>query len=318
MEPKLSGQHLWQQYKHAGYGTLKALSLHSAFEAFYMACLAFGEEDAVSAEYARRAAKKDPQNALFRHAATYLERLLEKEKSNVYADGKAFAAFIRSGSNRLLYKKTSAALRVVYEEYDSLNLLDIGAGDGLALLPALHENIHNLTVLEPSATMLQKLCQALDQNGKPPYHAIHSTLQAFSATCSSDWDLIESTFCLHTIVPEERKKMLRWMRAHGKRVLLAEFDAPNFPEMYAPERVRFFIERYQEGIAEYADDGDLVVQGFLMPVFFGNFDRTQARSTYEQPIKQWREDLETAGFQSVTVQGLYSFWWSKAYLLDAR
>ncbi len=87
--------------------------------------------------------------------------------------------------------------------------------------------------------------------------------------------------------------------------------------MYEPEQVLFFIERYKQGLAEYVNDGELVAQGFLMPVMFGNFDRTRARSTYEQPIKTWQEDFRAAGFRSVNARCLYPYWWSTAYLLDA-
>lgn len=318
MKNEISGQDLWQRYRRKGYEAVKTAKPHSTFESFYLASIAFGEGDmSVAVECARMAANKAPQSAVFRHAVTYLERVLLDGKLHVYVDGEAFAAFIRGGGNRFLYEKTSAVLYAAYEEYEGLSVLDVGVGDGLALLPALHENIRSLHLLEPSAAMLQKVCHALDQRGHPSYQTIHSSLQDFMMTCSGEWDLIESTFCLHSIPPEERREALAWMRAHGKRVLLAEFDVPNFPEMYEPERVKFFLERYEQGLAEYADDEGFVAQGFLMPILFGNFDRTQARSTYEQPIKEWREDLIFAGFRSIKALELYSYWWSTAYLLDA-
>ena len=283
-----------------------------------MACLAFGDEEfAFAAECARAAAEKNPKNKVFRHAARYLQQVLLNKKTDVYIDGEAFAAFIRGGSNRPLYERTSAALHAAYGEYTSLSVLDVGVGDGLALLPALHENIRFLSILEPSEAMLQKPCHALDQRGNPPYQAIHRTLQNFIGTCSDSWDLIESTFCLHSIVPAERREILAWMRAHGKRLLLAEFDVPNFPDMRAPERALFLMERYEQGLAEYGENTELVAQGFLMPVMLGNFDRTRARSTYEQPLEKWQADLRAAGYCSVKSEKLYPYWWSAAYLIDA-
>ncbi len=106
MKHTFSRQHIWQQYTHAGYEAVKTLSPHSAFDVFYLASLAFGGNDpAFAAECAYVAAEKAPQHTVFQHASTYLQRVLLKEKLNVYIDGEAFAAFIRGGSNRFLYNK---------------------------------------------------------------------------------------------------------------------------------------------------------------------------------------------------------------------
>jgi hypothetical protein len=71
-------------------------------------------------------------------------------------------------------------------------------------------------------------------------------------------------------------------------------------------------------LAEYAGDGGLVAHGFLMPVLFGYFDQTAARTNYEQPIGAWVDQLRAAGFANIDTEPLYPYWWASAYLIDAR
>jgi hypothetical protein len=82
--------------------------------------------------------------------------------------------------------------------------------------------------------------------------------------------------------------------------------------------VQYVVERCSRGLAEYGEDRELVSQGFLMPMLFGSFDRTAARTNYEQPIESWADDLRTAGFTDVVAERLYRYWWADAYLVDAR
>jgi hypothetical protein len=88
--------------------------------------------------------------------------------------------------------------------------------------------------------------------------------------------------------------------------------------MYAPERAEYVVAHYEQGLAEYAGDGGLVAQSFLMPVLFGYFDQTAARTNYEQPIAEWVSQLRTAGFANTTTEPIYDYWWAPAYLIDAR
>jgi len=296
---------------------MKTCSPDSASEMFYLAIVAFGKEDySLALEYAERAATAAPRSLVFRHAVTYLRRILEEGKPGVYVTGEAFSRFIRAGSNLPLYERTSAALRQVYQEYETLDLLDIGVGDGLALLPAVNEHIRTMTLLEPSTVMLNILCRELDARHLS-YQAVCSPLQEFVKTPVGQWHVIESTFCLHAIPPLERPDLFVWMREHGDRVVLAEFDVPGCADMYDPQWVHYIMERYEQGLAEYSHDGGIVAQGFLLPVLFGNFDRTTARTTYEQPIQTWKRALEQAGFHSVTIKPLFPYWWATAYVLDA-
>jgi hypothetical protein len=241
--------------------------------------------------------------------------MLEHGKSGVYVDGAAFGAFIRGGGNVDLYTATSETLQSIYTEYETLSLLDIGVGDGLALLPALTESITRLDLVEPSEAMLARTTDQLD-DWQMSYHAYQGTIQEFMRIATRDWDIIQATWSLQSVPPEDRAAVFAWMRAHGARVLLAEFDVPVFADLYEPPRVRHIVARYWEGLAEY--EGDQVAQGFLMPVLFGYFDRSAARTNWEGPIQGWADDLRAAGFSDVQPRKLYDYWWAEAYLLDAR
>jgi hypothetical protein len=286
--------------------------------AFAEALRAFAADDfAGAAAAAARAAAADPGSRLAREAAAYLDRVVAEGKAGVYVSGEAFGAFIREGGNVPLYQAVSATLRDAYAEHHDANLLDIGVGDGLALLPALTPNIHRVDLVEPSTALLVGVGEALETRGIP-YHAFNGTVQAFARGHSGPWDIAQATFSLHSLPPEERRATLAWLRGRVGRLLIAEFDVPALGEGLEPARVAHFAERYEVGLAEYAGPDDPVAQGFLMPVFFGYFDRSAARITYEQPIDDWEADLRAAGFSSVARRHLYDYWWASAYLLDAR
>jgi hypothetical protein len=313
-----------------------------ALDAFRDALSAYGQQDVDRAlQLTQQAAQADAANAVYAAAVTYLGRVMREGKRNVYVSPEAFGAFIRGGGNVPLYANTSAALKLVYESYDSLSLLDIGVGDGLALLPALAPNIHHLDVLEPSLAMLNQTSAALNARGVE-HRAINAAMQQLMQTALTPtlsrwagegvgWDVIQSTYALQSLQPEERPRMLAWLRAHCKRLLIVEFDAPDFQNpsqgsgakrtswegLATPDRVRYFVEHYQRGLAEYADDGGLVAQGFLMPVFFGGFDPTEARVNWEMPIAEWVRLLRNVGFASVRTEPIYDYWWAPAYLVDA-
>ncbi len=305
----------WDIYCAQGYAGVQGAALHDALDHFYLALLAFGEDDfAGAAAYARQAARLQPDHPVFEAAVVYLDRVIEQGKSGVYVDGAAFAVFVRGGGNVGLYAAASAALRAIYTEYPMLRLFDIGVGDGMAVLPALTGCVARLDLLEPSAAMLAATTAALDARGMA-YHAHHTTLQDFIATGSDQsWDIIQATWSLQSIPPAERP--FRWLRAHTDRLLIAEFDVPEFTANYAPERVQYVVNTYARGLAEY--EGEQVAQGFLMPVMFGYFDRTAARTNWEGPITGWAANLHAAGFQDVRVRHLFAYFWADAYLIDAQ
>lgn len=289
-----------------------------ALSEFAAALHAFAAEEFATAQAAAaRAAAADPASLLAREAAAYLERVARDGKSGVYVSGAAFGAFIRGGGNVPLYQAVSAALRAAYPRGESFALLDVGVGDGLALLPALPPNLARVDLVEPSAAMLVGVAEALETHNVV-YHAFNGTIQAFAATHDGSWDVAQATFSLQSLPPDERRAILAWLRAHAGRLLLAEFDVPDLGEGLDPRRVAHFAARYEAGLAEYAGDDGVVAQGFLLPVFFGYFDPTAARTNYEQPLDAWVDDLRAAGFASVERRHLYDYWWAPCSLLDAR
>lgn len=314
---------LWNVYQDGGYDAVRDQdsALDDAEAQFYRALLAFGADQfAEAAQFARRAAAAQPGSRVYAQAARYLARVLEHGKSGVYVDGQAFAAFIRGGGNVRLYAAASVALRMVYRAYEALRLLDIGVGDGLALFPALTDSVTHVDLLEPSEVMLARTAAQLDTRGIS-HRDYNATLQAFmqsDAGQNGHWPLIQATWSLQSIPPEERPEAFAWLRAHGDRVLIAEFDVPDFSAMFAPERVRYVLARYENGLAEYDSDGGQVAQGFLMPVMFGYFDRSAARTNWEGPIQDWVEGLRETGFAHVTTRKLYSYFWADSYLIDAQ
>ncbi len=291
--------------------------MSTALDDFREALIAYGEQDFARARrLAQQAAQADPTNAVYPAAIAYLGRVMREGKSGVYISPEAFGAFIRGGGNVPLYARTSAALRRIYAEYESLSLLDVGVGDGLALLPALTPNVRQLDLLDPSRAMLDRASAALSAHGVA-HRAINMTAQEFMMSAHDKWDVIQSTFALQSLRPEERPGVLAWIRDHAERALIVEFDAPDFADMCDEARVCYFVERYRRGLAEYAGDGGLVAQGFLMPVFFGAFDPTGARVNWEMPIMDWTRLLREAGFGEVRTEPVYEYWWATAYLISA-
>lgn len=310
---------LWTIYQAEGYAGVCRAEISDPLAHFYRALLAFGEDDIPQALASTRdAARLHPENPVFAEAARYLDRVQAEGKAQVYIDGEAFAAFIRGGGNVGLYEACSEALHGIYEEFETLRLLDVGVGDGLALLPALTSNMTRLDLIEPSEAMLGRTTATLKRWGVN-YVAHPSTFQEFIETGGNvAWDVIQATWSLQSIPPDDRPAAFAWMRQHGARALVAEFDVPAFSDMYGPDRVRYVVGRYWRGLAEYEGDGGRVAQGFLMPVMFGYFDRSASRTNWEGPIQGWIDGLHAAGFEHVRRQKLYEYFWADAILLDAQ
>jgi hypothetical protein len=288
---------------------------------FYAALQAFANgQYAEAADLAALAAASEPDNAVYAASVVYLQRVVHAGKAHVYVTGEGFAAFIRGGGNIELYQATSSVLRSVYNEYDHVSLLDIGVGDGLALVPALTSAVHSLTLVEPSAAMLAKTEAALQEGGQE-YHSFGTTIQAFIAhehQRPQHWDVAQATYSLHNLPPEERLATLRWLRSATDRLLIVEFDVPSlFDEPLTPACVDYVVERYARGLQEY-EDNESVIQGFLLPIMFGYFDTGVFRSTYEQPARSWHHNLLESGFSIVSVKPLFPYWWATAYIFDAK
>jgi ubiquinone/menaquinone biosynthesis C-methylase UbiE len=309
---------LWETYAQSGYDAVKDRSPEDAFDHFYLSLIAFGHQDMPrAAELALKASEIEPANRVFREAVVYLQRLITEGKQAVYVQAEAFGVFIRGGGNVPLYENTSNAMRAVYAEYAGATVIDIGVGDGLALTVALTDTIKDVTLVEPSAAMLAATSKVLAERGLN-VDAVNTTFQDFAKTEKGNWDIAQLTYSFQSVPPKERPALMSWLKGNAKRVLIVEFDPPDFAQMYAPERVRYVHDRYVIGLAEYSGENDPVAQGFLMPVMFGYFDQTVARTNYEQPIDAWIKELKRAGFETVEKRPIYNYWWATAYLIDAK
>jgi hypothetical protein len=265
---------------------------------------------------------------------------------SVYDQPAAFEAFIRGGGNIPLYSAVSAALADLYDEHRPVTLLDVGCGDGMALLPALQAAQHlpdRIDVVEPSEALLQTAASGLrgwqdstrdDRAGQPPVvRTWAQTVQDFltdqrgpgdgagddarHGAGQGSWALVESTFALHTLSHLERDAVLRALRPRTGRLAVVEFDVPE-AAVGSPAHLQFLARTYEQGLGEYGEQRELVAQGFLMPVLTGQLRPGAVRATFEQPADAWAEQVRGAGYSEVVVTVLYGYWSSPAFLLTAR
>ncbi|SMC67293.1 class I SAM-dependent methyltransferase [Kibdelosporangium aridum] len=239
-----------------------------------------------------------------------LAKYLDGEASrSVYDQPAAFEAFINLGDNVPLYKATSAALAALYREHEVTSLLDIGCGDGMALVPALAEtSVGQVTLVEPSQALLQAAVAKLNR----PVTQVPATLGEFVDGLDAHFDLAESTFAMHTMPHQERSTVLAALRPHVGRIAIVEFDVP---EHEGTDWLRFLADTYERGVSQF--DSDLVSQGFLMPVLVGQLVPGAVRSTWEQPAKAWVDQFTACGYEDVRAEPLSGYWWSPAFLLTA-
>lgn len=234
---------------------------------------------------------------------------------NAYDAPHAFQVFIRGGGNPALYSATSSALASLYEQQAVKSLLDIGTGDGMALLPALARASvapARVDVVEPAAGLLETLKPKL-----PPGKAWPLTLQAFlSKIAPGDfWDLAQSSFALQSIPPMERLDSLRQLRGHVARIAIVEFDVPLHNN--ETEQVASMAQRYERAAQEYGEEAPLVAGGFLAPMLLGQL-RATAPSNFEKPVSAWCEELESAGFRVRSSVHLFDYSWAPAWLMIAE
>ncbi|GAA4024135.1 class I SAM-dependent methyltransferase [Allokutzneria multivorans] len=265
----------------------------------------------VEALEAWRNGDRDTARALASAAGTRLgDELASYWKSEadgrVYDQPAAFRAFVRGGGNVELYSRLSQALADSYSAHQPSSLLDIGCGDGLAVAPAVASHAFDrIDLVEPSAALLD-----LARQNVPSAHTWNTTAQEFTLDLSQRWSAAQATFSLHALEPSERLSVLRRLRPHVDRLVIAEFDVP-----VGSDDLAWLVSRYELGVAEYHDS--LVAQGFLLPVLLGQIVPGAVRSTWEQPISAWRGQLLDAGFAQVDVMPLMSYWWSPAMLITA-
>lgn len=240
--------------------------------------------------------------------------LASEADGEVYDQPAAFAAFIRGGGNVGLYEAVSDALAGQYDRHEIRSLLDIGCGDGRALVPALSGRAVEVTLVEPSRALLAAAVAALDGVSVTAHNTDAGT---FVRTVGGRFDLAESTFALHALPHEERSEVLTALCGHVSRLVIAEFDVPDHP-VGSTEHLTFLADTYEQGLAEYDADRELVAQGFLMPVLTGQLAPGARRSTWEQPATAWAAQLTACGYREVMIEPLYEYWSSPAFLLTAR
>ncbi|MBB5953587.1 SAM-dependent methyltransferase [Saccharothrix tamanrassetensis] len=230
----------------------------------------------------------------------------------VYDQPAAFKAFINGGGNIDLYEAVTSALADLYDRARPASLLDIGCGDGRALLPALNAyRPSRLTLVEPSAALLDVAVRGVPDGIE--LDARNTTVEPF-VTSGGQFDVAQSTFALHALPHEVRDEVLSALAPKVGVLAVAEFDVP---DLAPDDRLRFLAETYERGLAEYDADRDLVAQGFLMPVLTGQLLPGAVRSTWEQPAARWVEQVTRAGFTDVRVTPLSDYWSSPAFLLTA-
>lgn len=247
------------------------------------------------------------------------EHLAVRHDGRVYDDPAAFQAFIDGGGNVELYRATSAHLAAHYRTLPRpASVLDLGCGDGRAVLPAAAElgpEAPTLDLVEPSAALLTAAVTTATQLG------LHTTPHQGTAQHFLDqaphrrWSLAESTFALHALPPAERTDVLARLREIADAIVLVEFDVPAFADG-SPEHLAYLAERYERGLAEY--DGSLVAQGFLMPVLAGQLHPDTARNTWEQPAATWTTQLADAGWHHITLTPIADYWWAPAFAATAH
>lgn len=241
--------------------------------------------------------------------STYLNG---ERDGRVYDQPAAFTAFIRGGGNVGLYESTSRALAERYRTLGVRSLVDIGCGDGQAVLPALAAcPVPSVTLVEPSRSLLDA---ALD--AAPDVTGFAGDAATFVAVLDERFDLAESTFALHALPHEDRSAVLSALRPHVSHLALAEFDVPGHPTD-SDAHLEFLADTYEQGLAEYDAARDLVAQGFLMPVLTGQLAPGARRSTWEQPATAWVAQVRACGYRNVAVEPLFDYWSSPAFLLTA-
>lgn len=282
-------------------------SVVSGHEVLALRALTSGDVERARAELAGGTTLPLLNDAL----ATYLA---DAGDGRVYDRPAAFTAFVSGGGNIGLYGAVSRALAERYRRLGVTSLVDIGCGDGRAVLAALAVTpVPEVTLVEPSQALLE------DARAKAPESVTAFAGDAATFVAGLDgqrFDLAESTFALHAIPPEDRSAVLSALRGHVTHLALAEFDVPAHPAG-SDEHLEFLAATYEQGLAEYDTDRDLVAQGFLMPVLTGQLAPGARRSTWEQPATAWAAQLRACGYRNIAIEPLFDYWSSPAFLLTA-
>jgi len=309
----------------AGEGLSLALPDAPGAELVYRAVWAYSAGDVPAAtELLDRATATSPESLLVAQLRRSLHAELESTgpASGVYDQAGGFARFIRGGGNVALYTALGAALRGVYDTHRPRRILDVGPGDGRAIVEAATPSPGVVDLVEPAAGLLADAAAALDATGiahRDHPAGIEDFLTAHDPG-NGRWSLVQATFSLQCLDRDERARVLSMLARRCDRLVLAEFDVPARSATFEPAWFLRCVQRMERGLAEYPDDDgdrDLVARGFLLPMMLGLFTATE-RSNHEQPVCAWAEELRATGF---TVDDpprlLHDYWWAPAYLLEA-
>jgi hypothetical protein len=299
------------------------------YEAFYQTILHYAESDMDAAVAAAQSIAGEGE--LYAQAARWLAKVAQGGETGAYLDADAFAAFIRGGGNIALYDAVESLVAAAWDDYRPATILDIGPGDGKVITGALRRTRlqprATFDLVEPAVNLLPKAVDQISHHApQVEIRGFNGTIQSFMAKvpATARWDLCQATWSMQNLSPTERAPLLRWLRERCATLLIAEFDVQT--EMYpllSPERIRLIHDKYVAGIAEYTGKmgpalEERVKQGFLMPILFGYFRSGAGRSTCEQTIGQWMDDIEASGFRDVQRKLIYPYWWADAYLLIAQ
>jgi hypothetical protein len=299
------------------------------YEAFYQTILHYAGGDLDAAIAAAQSIAGEGE--LYAQAARWLAKVAQDGEIGAYLDADAFAAFIRGGGNIALYNAVETLVATAWADYRPATILDIGPGDGKVIAGALHRTRLQpraiFDLVEPAANLLPKAVEQISQYApQVEIRSFNGTIQSFvaGAPATARWDLCQATWSMQNLSPAERTPLFPWLRERCATLLMAEFDVQTetYP-LLSPQRIRLIHDKYVAGIAEYTGKMDPVLeervkQGFLMPILFGYFRSGAGRSTCEQTIGQWMDDIETGGFRDVQRKLIYPYWWSDAYLLIAQ
>lgn len=239
---------------------------------------------------------------------------LRSTRGDVYATPDGFRAFIDNASNVALYDATIAHLRDRHHELRPTSLADIGCGDGRVTHACIAPGVSAIHLVEPSEALLNEAAARAGWPVTPTPHCTDLSGYFASLDPGDRVTVVQSTFALHTIAPDERHRALASLRPHIDRLLVVDFDVPAFVD-HSRDHAEYAIDRYRVGVAEYAEI-PAAVSGFLMPVLLGQFEAGATRHTFEQPVDRWIEDLTHAGFDP-TVEIIHDYWWGPAFCLEA-
>jgi SAM-dependent methyltransferase len=249
-------------------------------------------------------------------AASLAAHLRREGDVDVYADGRAFRAFVDSGANRVLYAGTIDALAALHAERRPATVVDLGAGDGRVAVPlaAARPGVA-WTLVDRSADQLGEAQAALAAAGVPAT-VVEADLLAFArGLADASVDGVQGTFAVHNLDADGRRALFAELRRAARWVAVVEFDVPDSasdPDAW----LAFLADRYRVALREHAAE-PLVVEGFLMPVLVGQLAPGRPRVTWEQPIDAWMQELRAAGFTRVERRPAAPFWWAQAWLVVA-